>query len=127
MREPNPVLQQFEIDALVGCAVLSALSLLLPGGGVLLAVSVLAGGALVWASFRTVKASIDAVVWRSGRPSTLVKIFTRYGILAVAAYVMLARLRLHPIGVLIGASSLALAAAVAAIRCQWSSGSVKSR
>jgi hypothetical protein len=36
-------------------------------------------------------------------------------------------LRLHPIGVLIGASSLALAAAVAAIRCQWSSGSVKSR
>jgi hypothetical protein len=45
-----------------------------------------------------------------------VKFVTRHAILAVAAYVMLARLRLHPIGLLVGASSLVLAAAAAMAR-----------
>jgi hypothetical protein len=83
---------------------------------------VLAGGALVWASFRSMKAGIDAVFRGSARPATLVKIFTRYAILAVAAYVMLARLRLHPLGVLVGASSLVIAAASAAASAQRSRG-----
>jgi hypothetical protein len=39
-----------------------------------------------------------------------------YALLAVLAYVMIARLRLHPIGLLIGASSLVASAALEAGR-----------
>jgi hypothetical protein len=47
---------------------------------------------------------------------SLVKFFTRYALLAIAAYVMLTRLRLHPLGVVIGVSSPAVAAAAEAVR-----------
>ena len=127
MSEANRLLHRFEVDAVVASLILALLALAAPGGGSLMAVSVLAGGAFVWASFRTLKASVDAALRRSRRPATLVKVFTRYGILAVAAYVMLARLRLHPVGVVIGSSSLALAAAAVAVRSRWSSGSRRAK
>jgi hypothetical protein len=126
-REPSRLLRDFEVDAVAAAAALALGALVWPGGGVGLAGAVLAGGALVWGSFRTLKASVDAALEGGRRPATLVKVFTRYGILAVAAYVMLARLRLHPVGVVIGASSLALATVAAAIRCQGSGGSVRPR
>jgi hypothetical protein len=40
----------------------------------------------------------------------------RYALLALLAYVMIARLRLHPLGLLAGASSVVAAAAVEAFR-----------
>ena len=123
MRDADRILHRFEIDVLTATLILTLLALAAPGGGALMAVSVLAGGAFVWASFRTLKGSVDAALRRSRRPAALVKVFTRYGILALAAYVMLARLRLHPVGVVIGSSSLALAAAAVAVRSRWSSGS----
>ena len=46
----------------------------------------------------------------------LVKFFTRHAILALAAYGMMARLELHPIGLLIGVSAPAVAATVEAMR-----------
>ena len=125
--EPSRLLRDFNTDVVVAAAVLALVALVWPGGGAWLSGSVLAGGALVWGSYRTLKASVDAALGGGRRPATLVKVFTRYGILAVAAYVMLARLRLHPVGVVIGASSLALAAAAAAIRCQRSGGPVRPR
>ena len=45
-----------------------------------------------------------------------VKLAGRYALLALAAYVMIVRLRLHAIGVLIGASSLVAAASFEAVR-----------
>ena len=45
-----------------------------------------------------------------------VKLAGRYGLLALGAYVMIVRLRLHAIGVLIGASSLVAAASFEAVR-----------
>jgi hypothetical protein len=42
---------------------------------------------------------------------SLVKFFTRYAILAVAAWVILARVRLPPVAVFAGASSLIIAIA----------------
>jgi hypothetical protein len=45
-----------------------------------------------------------------------VKFFTRYALLAVAAYVMLTRLRLHPVAVLAGATSPFLAALMQVVR-----------
>ena len=61
--------------------------------------------------------------WTSGRRARgLVKFFTRYAILAVAAYVIMARLRLPPLAVFAGASSLVVAVAVEAVRgIQWKS------
>jgi hypothetical protein len=44
------------------------------------------------------------------------KLAGRYLVLGLAAYVMIARLRLHAVGVLIGASSLVAAASVEAVR-----------
>jgi hypothetical protein len=44
------------------------------------------------------------------------KLASRYLVLGLAAYVMIARLRLHAVGVLIGASSLVAAASFEAIR-----------
>ena len=44
------------------------------------------------------------------------KMVGRYALLAVLAYVMIARLRLHPVGLVVGASSLVVAATVEAAR-----------
>ncbi|MEO5821662.1 MAG: hypothetical protein ABIT71_14265 [Vicinamibacteraceae bacterium] len=45
-----------------------------------------------------------------------VKLAGRYLVLGLAAYVMIARLRLHPVGLLIGASSLVAGASIEAVR-----------
>jgi hypothetical protein len=45
-----------------------------------------------------------------------VKFFTRYAILVLAAYVIMARLRLPPVAVFAGASSLVIAVMVEALR-----------
>ncbi len=46
----------------------------------------------------------------------VMKVFTRYALLVLLAYVMIARLRLHPLGLLAGASSVVAAASVEACR-----------
>ena len=46
----------------------------------------------------------------------LVKIFTRHAMLALAAYVMMVRLHLDPVGLLVGVSSLGIAVAVEVLR-----------
>ena len=84
--------------------------------GVRAAAGVLGGGLLAGVSYRAIKGATDAVTDAGRRPSALVKFVTRHAILAIAAYVMLARLRLSPVGMLIGASSLVLAAAAALAR-----------
>jgi hypothetical protein len=95
------------------------------------AVAVLAGGLLIGISFWAIRSSVDGIFRASrdghqganaeetGRKSagfSLVKFFTRHAIVALAAYGMMVRLRLDPIGVLAGVSSLAVAVGVEAIR-----------
>jgi hypothetical protein len=110
-------LRQFERDSVVACLVMMGVVLLLPRGGGWAAAGVLGGGLLAGVSYRGLKAGLLAEgPGRSGRPGALVKFFTRYAILAVAAYVMLARLRLPAWAVVAGASSLVVALAVAAVR-----------
>ncbi len=75
-------------------------------------------------SYRGIKGGIDALVGAvsggaNGRIRTaigLVKFFTRYAILAAAAYVIMARLRLPPVAVFAGASSFVVAVTVEAVR-----------
>ncbi len=121
MAERDPVLRRFERDAVLACIVLAAMALAWPHGGPWAAASVAGGGLLAAGSYRATKGGVDAVSQGVSRGGGLVKYFTRYGILALAAYVMLAQLRLHPVGVVAGASSLVVAAALAAARLLWSS------
>jgi len=85
---------------------------------------VLGGGLLIGLSFWAIRGTVDTlIVLRSGgetrRVSTgfaLVKFFTRHGILALAAYGMMVRLHLDPVGLLAGVSSLGVAVAIEALR-----------
>jgi hypothetical protein len=88
------------------------------------AVGVLGGGLLIGISFYTIGGGVSAIVAAAsgGRPArrvllrTMVLLVIRYALLGFLAYVMIARLRLHPIGLLVGASSVAAAAFVEAFR-----------
>jgi hypothetical protein len=85
---------------------------------------VLGGGLLIGLSFWAIRGAVDALiaVRTSGETPAksagfqLVKFFTRHGMLALAAYVMMVRLHLDPLGLLAGVSSLAIAAAVEVLR-----------
>ena len=96
---------------------MALVALIMPWGGWWAAISVGCGGLLAWVSYRGIKGGVDAALsGQKGRILPLVKFFTRYAILAFLAYVMLARLRVSPVGLLAGASSLAAAACAAAAR-----------
>jgi hypothetical protein len=86
--------------------------------------SVIGGGALIGLSYWAIKGTVDAMIaLRSGsetpvKPSrfALVKFFTRHGMLALAAYGMMVRLHLDPVGLLAGVSSLVVGVAVEVLR-----------
>ena len=94
------------------------------GFGWRVAIGVLGGGVLIGISFYTIGSAVAAIVAAAagGEASkrllgrSLVKLVGRYALLGFLAYVMIARLRLHPIGLLVGASSVAAAAFVEAVR-----------
>jgi hypothetical protein len=89
-----------------------------------LALGVLGGGVLVALAYWAIRGVADALLDRSiqgknaskTRAFALVKFFTRHAILAFAGYGMMTRLDLHPIGLLIGVSAPAAAAAIEAMR-----------
>ena len=128
--DSDPVLRRIERDALIACALMAAAAAVVSAQRAAAAAGVVGGGALAALSYRGIKAGIDAVLARAEqaenarkrRAAGLVKFFTRYAILAVAAYVIMARLRLPPLAVFAGASSLVVAVTVEAVRgIQWKS------
>jgi hypothetical protein len=116
MRSTDEIVRRFERDAVVACAILAALAWIWPGG-LKSAAAVVGGGLLAAVSYLGVR-GVVGTVGSGEKPSrlALVKFFTRYAILAIVAYGMLARLRLSPVGVVAGASSLVVAATAAAVR-----------
>jgi hypothetical protein len=96
-----------------------------------LMLGVAGGGLLSIASFYAIRASVDAVMLAirpadstepdaaartPGRAGVLFKLTGRYALLGLLAYVMIARLRLHPLGLLVGVTALAASATVEAVR-----------
>jgi len=85
---------------------------------------VLGGGVLIGMSFWAIRGTVDTLIGlrpggETGRISTgfaLVKFFTRHAIVALAAYGMMVRLHLDPLGLLAGVSSLGVAVGVEALR-----------
>jgi hypothetical protein len=124
--ETDPALRRIERYSLIACAALAVAAGIVTRR-VDAPLGVLGGGALVAISYRGINAGISAVVNASdagcgGAGGSrkvaigLVKFFTRYAILALAAYVIMARLRLPPVAVFAGASSLVIAVMVEALR-----------
>jgi membrane associated rhomboid family serine protease len=122
--DPDPLLRRLEQNAVIACGVMAVIAAAVSVDRVGAAAGVVAGGALAWISYRGIKGGIDALVRAVDpvdRPPLvsramtgqavrgLVKFFTRYGILAAVAYVIMARLRLPPVAVFAGASSLVIA------------------
>ena len=78
---------------------------------------VLGGGVLIGLSFWAIWGGLEGWIRPgSGRVLQLVKFFTRYAMLAFAAYVMMARLHIDPVGMLAGVSALGVAAGAEAVR-----------
>jgi hypothetical protein len=96
------------------------------------ALGVVGGGLLVGVSYWSLKSSVTALVdllaaTSSGVPDEpsppranmrreIVKLTLRYALLGLLAYVMIARLRLHPWGLLAGASSVVAGVSLEALR-----------
>jgi ATP synthase I chain len=88
------------------------------------ALGVLGGGVLtglsIWAIAGLVNQSMEGGetgrMWRVSAVSALVKFFTRHVILALAAYGMMIRLHLDPVGMIVGVTSAVVAAAFEARR-----------
>jgi hypothetical protein len=108
--------------AIAFAAVATAVAGILPWGGAWTAAAVTGGAAMslvsFWAIRRGVTGLADAVIARpdvppakAGGPRFLALFVLRYALLAGMAYVMIARLRLSPLGLLCGASVTMLAAA----------------
>jgi hypothetical protein len=134
--EADPIIRRLQIAGLIWCVAATGLALAVWPGRPEIAAGVVAGGALAGVSFLAIKSSIDAILGlmpqaasagaspdepsavdrRRVAAAALVKMTGRYALLAVLAYVMIARLRLHPIGLVVGASSLVVAATIEAAR-----------
>jgi len=133
---PEQALRRIERTALLSSAVMAAAAfaaLGVPG-----AAGVVAGAMLAALNYLAVKAIAGVIVARSAgraaaggyglqegtvRPAPRrygvaagFVFVLRYALLAIGAYVMLARLHLHPIGVIAGASAPVAAVAIEAIR-----------
>ena len=102
--------------AIVISAIFTAAALVL--GGTNAALGVLGGAALTLMSFLMLRRGLTRLTEHGApRPSkgrAAAAVILRYALLGFAAYVMIARLRLHPIGLLVGASSIVAAIAVEA-------------
>ena len=110
-------------DMAIACVVIAILFLLWKRN-VAAPLGVVGGGLLIGMSFWAIRGTVDAMIalrtgGETGRISTvfvLVKFFTRHAIVALAAYGMMVRLHLDPMGLLAGVSSLGVASAVEALR-----------
>jgi hypothetical protein len=140
MRDADPFIRRLERDAVIWAALATAAALAIRPDQPGLAAGIAGGGILALASLWAIRSSIDAVLSRivpapesqsedapEGKPKDAdaparagagiaVKLAGRYALLGLGAYVMIVRLRLHAIGVLIGASSLVAAASFEAVR-----------
>ena len=123
--DPDSLLKRLSRTSAVVCGLMALVAL--PLGGLSAAGGVLGGGLLIGTSFyllgsgsgglaALMAGSVSQQEKRRIARGVALKLAGRYALLGFLAYVMIARLRLHPLGVLAGASSVAAAAFVEAVR-----------
>jgi hypothetical protein len=106
------------------CLVVAAATWAIAPARPLFALGVVGGGVLVAVSFWAISGLAAALGVRAengeirgiSHAFPLVKFFTRHAIIALSGYVMMVRLQLDPVGMLIGVTSVVVAAAVEAVR-----------
>lgn len=119
------MLRRLERGAMAFCSGGAALALALRAGDPSLAAGILGGGVLVFVSYWAIRSSVSAILTVASpgtddsgpsRPALLLRLVGRYALLSLLAYVMIARFRLHPVGLLLGVSSLFAAASLETVR-----------
>jgi len=114
LREDD-LLTRVQRDAAIACALAAAIALV--AGGWRAALAVLGGGLLTGLSFLSLRGALDQAPRARRRIGFVVlRIAGRYALLGFLAYVMIARLRLPPLGLIAGASSVPAAAMIQAVR-----------
>jgi hypothetical protein len=118
----DAVVRRIERTALAFCGVMTMAAVALAKGSPWPGIAVLAGGLLIATSYWSIKAGVsrlagsDDAIARVPRARIAFQLAGRYALLALMAYVMIVRLRLHPLGLLAGASSIVAAVTVEAVR-----------
>ena len=120
----DPLVRRLGRTALVVCAVMTVSAAAWRGFEA--AAAVLGGGLLIGVSFVALESGTAALAtMMSGAAPrdrvrvarrAMIRLVGRYALLGLLAYVMIARLRLHPLGLLAGASSVVAAVSVEAFR-----------
>ncbi len=115
-------------DTAITCALLIVAAIVVWPGRWSVPLGIAGGAFLLALSLWAIRGTVDAWLWRGigDRPAGsapqlraslgLVKFFTRYAMIAFAAYVMMARLHIDPVGMLAGVSALGVAAGAEAVR-----------
>jgi hypothetical protein len=126
-RETDPMLRRFERNQVIAgvCIALAAAAVSRRLDVVL---GVICGAALMVFSYRAIKGGVDLLMPGSTgaqrapatshtrrRAALAARFVGRYALLALAAYVMLAYLQAHPVGLLLGVASPVAAVAVEAL------------
>ena len=124
--EPDPLLRRIGRTAIIVCAFMTAVAWVLSPFPFRSALAVLGGGLIAAVSYLAIQSGVSTLVDRvivsatpPRRPAlhwAVTKLTLRYALLGFGAYVMIARLRLPPLGLLAGASSIVAAVAVEAVR-----------
>jgi hypothetical protein len=125
--EPDPLLRRIGRTALLVCVLMTLVAVVVSRSPLMAALAVIGGGFIAGVSYRAIQSGVTAMVDRltdanSGvrsRPAVrwvVMKLTARYALLGFVAYVIIARLRLPPLGLLAGASSVVTAVAVEAVR-----------
>jgi hypothetical protein len=104
------MIQRIQRNAIVACVAMAVLSAAIARNA-WYAVAVLGGGLLIGISFVSIARGVDTIAAERRAGFVLFKVAGRYALLGFLAYVMIARLRLPPLGLIAGASSVAVAAA----------------
>ena len=124
--ESDALLRRVEYTAIGLCGTMTIAALWLAQGSPQPAVAVLGGGLLIGTSYWSIKRGISNLLDATGARSEAgrrvprwriaLQLAGRYALLGFMAYVMIARLRLPPVWLLAGASSIVAAVAVEAAR-----------
>lgn len=118
---PDPLLQRLRRNTLIACSAIGIVALIVDPDRPAAMLGVLGGGVLVAISYIAVAFTIQTFMPEEGKPRrkrgfAALLFAGHYALLAFAAYVMIARLRLHPIGLLGGVTSFVVAVALEAGR-----------
>ena len=121
----DALLRRVERTATAFCGAMAIAAMAIAKGSPGPALAVLAGGLLIATSYWSIQSGVSSLSQalaaggenaRAPRGVIAFQLAGRYALLGLMAYVMIVRLRLHPLGLLAGASSIVAAVTVEAVR-----------